>query len=241
LIFCSCFFFVLVNLFIYLLLSIQIIKLIKIKCKLYFYYYYYKRQILKGRECERLNRMNRYNSSLGIHRNDECCYHSNIRNRSKSPYNSSQSPVRDHHHHHHHHQQQQHSHHYNNNNQNNHRHHPSSSSHNHHQNHHQQNNTSRHQKQQQHVHYHNPERSTPSHRYLPVNHEPAPIVGSFYEPLDQETFLRMKWVDNSPRMSRLRDHRTKRQINKLEVNSQKYKYICKVFKYQFEYISMYCC
>jgi hypothetical protein len=38
-----------------------------------------------------------------------------------------------------------------------------------------------------------------------------------YEPVDSEDLLRLKWLDNSPRMSRLRDHRQKRLINKLEV------------------------
>lgn len=39
-----------------------------------------------------------------------------------------------------------------------------------------------------------------------------------YEPVDSEDLLRLKWLDNSPRMSRLRDHRQKRLINKLEVS-----------------------
>ena len=32
-----------------------------------------------------------------------------------------------------------------------------------------------------------------------------------------EDFLRYKWLDNTPRMSRIRDHRNKRLINRLEV------------------------
>ncbi len=39
-----------------------------------------------------------------------------------------------------------------------------------------------------------------------------------YEPADSEDLLRLKWLDNSPRMSRLRDHRQKRLMNKLEVS-----------------------
>jgi hypothetical protein len=38
-----------------------------------------------------------------------------------------------------------------------------------------------------------------------------------YEPTESEIGLKLKWLDNSPRMSRLRDHRQKRLINKLEV------------------------
>ena len=40
---------------------------------------------------------------------------------------------------------------------------------------------------------------------------------SFYDFYDPDAFLRLKWLDNSPRMSRLRDHRQKRLINRLEV------------------------
>ncbi len=45
-----------------------------------------------------------------------------------------------------------------------------------------------------------------------------------YEPVDSEDLLRLKWLDNSPRMSRLRDHRQKRLINKLEVNGRLKRY-----------------
>jgi hypothetical protein len=38
-----------------------------------------------------------------------------------------------------------------------------------------------------------------------------------YELFEPDNILRMKWLDNSPRMSRLRDHREKRLINRLEV------------------------
>lgn len=35
---------------------------------------------------------------------------------------------------------------------------------------------------------------------------------------DQDVTLRLKWMDNSPRMSRIRENRQKRLINKLEVD-----------------------
>lgn len=42
-----------------------------------------------------------------------------------------------------------------------------------------------------------------------------------YEPLDSppspDEILKLKWIDNSPRMTRLRDHRNKRLLNRLEV------------------------
>lgn len=39
----------------------------------------------------------------------------------------------------------------------------------------------------------------------------------FYDYYDPDASLRLKWMDNSPRMSRLREHRQKRLINRLEV------------------------
>jgi hypothetical protein len=39
-----------------------------------------------------------------------------------------------------------------------------------------------------------------------------------YEFNDPQTILRLKWLDNSPRMSRLREHRQKRLESRLEVN-----------------------
>lgn len=52
-----------------------------------------------------------------------------------------------------------------------------------------------------------------------LNKEPEHFLSNYiddYEPVDSEDLLRLKWLDNSPRMSRLRDHRQKRLINKLE-------------------------
>ena len=46
-----------------------------------------------------------------------------------------------------------------------------------------------------------------------------------YDPLTEtENLLRLKWLDNSPRMSRLREHRQKRLMNKLEVRSDLYRH-----------------
>jgi hypothetical protein len=44
------------------------------------------------------------------------------------------------------------------------------------------------------------------------------LYSNYYteSPLESEVLLRLKWMDNSPRMSRLRDHRQKRLTNKLE-------------------------
>lgn len=39
----------------------------------------------------------------------------------------------------------------------------------------------------------------------------------FYDFYDPDQSLRTKWLDNSPRMSRIRENRQKRLINKLEV------------------------
>lgn len=39
---------------------------------------------------------------------------------------------------------------------------------------------------------------------------------SFFDYYDPDASLRLKWMDNSPRMSRLREHRQKRLINRLE-------------------------
>ena len=41
---------------------------------------------------------------------------------------------------------------------------------------------------------------------------------NFFEFYDPDASLRHKWMDNSPRMSRLREHRQKRLINRLEVS-----------------------
>lgn len=40
--------------------------------------------------------------------------------------------------------------------------------------------------------------------------------GDEFDPANPENILRSKWLDNSPRMSRLREHRQRRLINKLE-------------------------
>lgn len=55
------------------------------------------------------------------------------------------------------------------------------------------------------------ERETSTSRFL------AAYDPSKYDPLTEtENLLRLKWLDNSPRMSRLREHRQKRLMNKLE-------------------------
>lgn len=41
--------------------------------------------------------------------------------------------------------------------------------------------------------------------------------GEEYDVANPESILKTKWLDNSPRMSRLREHRQRRLINKLEV------------------------
>ena len=107
-----------------------------------------------------------------------------------------QSPSRHHHHHHHvnQHQPQQtqhHHHHVNHINQNNHNH-----------------------------HYHNlseansPVRISNGERSSFADDDYLTDSFDFNEP---EAILRLKWLDNSPRMSRLREHRQKRLVNKLEV------------------------
>jgi hypothetical protein len=40
-------------------------------------------------------------------------------------------------------------------------------------------------------------------------------------PRNPDDMLRLKWIDNGPRMSRIREHRNKRLINRLEVKSLK--------------------
>jgi hypothetical protein len=47
----------------------------------------------------------------------------------------------------------------------------------------------------------------------PVRGEEVPVA-----PANPEFILKNKWLDNSPRMSRLREHRQRRLMNKLEVN-----------------------
>ena len=50
-----------------------------------------------------------------------------------------------------------------------------------------------------------------------VERQRYPPMPDDYEPADPEVILRLKWMDNSARMQRLREHRQKRLINKLEV------------------------
>lgn len=47
----------------------------------------------------------------------------------------------------------------------------------------------------------------------------SPVRGEDIGPSDPDFILRNKWLDNSPRMSKLRDHRQRRLMSKLEVNN----------------------
>lgn len=92
----------------------------------------------------------------------------------------------------------------------------------HHQHHHAANNRSNNSSPsplrdaERHHQHHNNNQQQQQHmtRYESPAHHYHPSFG--YDPMDQETVLRLKWTDNSPRMSRLRDHRQKRLVNKLE-------------------------
>lgn len=55
--------------------------------------------------------------------------------------------------------------------------------------------------------------------YLSLGTLNAPLSppAAYYDYYDTEEQLRLKWMDNSPRMSRLRENRRRRLINKLEV------------------------
>lgn len=53
--------------------------------------------------------------------------------------------------------------------------------------------------------------------YLPDRHVNGIAPASLTDMLDTEALLRLKWMDNTPRMSRLRETRRRRLVNKLEV------------------------
>jgi hypothetical protein len=98
-------------------------------------------------------------------------------------------------HHHHHHHHQQHQQHQNHLHQNNHNHH----------NHHNHHNISE---------ANSPIRISNGERSSYVDDDYLNESFDFTEP---DAVLRLKWLDHSPRMSRLREHRQKRLSNKLEV------------------------
>ena len=52
----------------------------------------------------------------------------------------------------------------------------------------------------------------------PIRESREPSHFLDYEPNEADVILKLKWMDNSPRMSRLREHRQKRLMNRLEVN-----------------------
>lgn len=54
--------------------------------------------------------------------------------------------------------------------------------------------------------------------YLPDRYANGITPAGLTDMIDTEALLRLKWMDNSPRMSRLRETRRRRLINKLEVN-----------------------
>ena len=53
--------------------------------------------------------------------------------------------------------------------------------------------------------------------YLPDRHVNGIAPAGLCDMIDTEALLRLKWMDNSPRMSRLRETRRRRMLNKLEV------------------------
>lgn len=53
--------------------------------------------------------------------------------------------------------------------------------------------------------------------YLPDRYATGITPAGLTDMLDTEALLRLKWMDNTPRMSRLRETRRRRLINKLEV------------------------
>lgn len=53
--------------------------------------------------------------------------------------------------------------------------------------------------------------------YLPDKHINGITPAGYADLIDTEALLRLKWMDNSPRMSRLRETRRRRLVNKLEV------------------------
>lgn len=55
--------------------------------------------------------------------------------------------------------------------------------------------------------------------YLPDRNANGIAPAGLTDMIDTEALLRLKWMDNSPRMSRLRETRRRRLVNKLEVRS----------------------
>lgn len=53
--------------------------------------------------------------------------------------------------------------------------------------------------------------------YLPDRNATGVAPAGLVDLIDTEALLRLKWMDNTPRMSRLRESRRRRLINKLEV------------------------
>ena len=84
-------------------------------------------------------------------------------------------------------------------------------------NHNQNNNHHHHNYHHSHHHHHHESASESPVREETIAPSRYSQMPEDYEIRDAEAVLRSKWMDNSARMQRLREHRQKRLINKLEV------------------------